>query len=71
MTVEYVKDVAERALGAASIALLALVSGDSLNVLTFDWVNAAGLVAGAAVLSVLKSLAVKNVGNPETGSVVS
>lgn len=68
----YVKDVAERVVSTAAQAFLAYVGTDAvLDVLAFDWKAAGSITAGAAVLALVKALAVRPIGNPETGSVVS
>jgi hypothetical protein len=52
------KDAAERAIATGIQALLALVlAGPAFNVFDFDWNSALVVVASAAVLSVVKSLA--------------
>lgn len=68
-TVSYWKQLVEDAVTASSVALVALL-GDSANIWTVDWKAALGLGAGAAVVAVLKGLGAKNVGTPNTTSVV-
>lgn len=63
-TIAYWKRVLEDAVTAFSAGFLSVVGGDILDVLTFDWGKGLSVGLGAAVLFVLKSLATKNVGDP-------
>jgi len=67
------RDTAERALTTAAEALLALwvVAGDDFfNAFTVDYQGALGVALGAAMLSVLKSLAVARATKSGTASPV-
>lgn len=52
-----VKDLIERAVKTAAQTALTVLGADQLNVLHVDWETVAGLSGGAALLSVLTSLA--------------
>lgn len=66
------KDAGERAIKTAAQALLALwLVGDvAFNVLSVDWANAAGIAGGAAVVSLLTSVASVKAGELGTASLV-
>ena len=66
----WLKDTFERALSSAAGAALTVLGLDALNVMTADWALAGSMAAGAAVLSVLKALAARKVGNPNSASLV-
>lgn len=65
------KDAIERAVGAASAAVISAgVFGEGFNLFDLDLGSGAGVAAGAAVLSILKSLGVSNaLGRKGTASV--
>ena len=67
----YLKDLAERVLATSAATFLAYVGGDMLDVLHFDWGAALSVTAGAAILTFAKALAVRPIGNPDTGGVVA
>lgn len=56
-TVLFWKAAAERAIKTAAQAAVVLIGADMVDVLTLDWVHVASLSAGAAVVSVLTSIA--------------
>jgi hypothetical protein len=63
----FAKDAAERALKTAAQVLLTFLGADLVDVLAVDWRKAASIAAGAALVSVLTSLASYNVG-PDKGT---
>lgn len=63
-------DAAERALKTAAQTLLALWGTDGLDLLSVSWGPALSVAGGAALLSVLTSIASSRVGDPGTASVV-
>lgn len=68
-TVLFWKDAGERAISTAAQVLVALWGADTLfNILTIDVGDALGIAAGAAGLSLLKSLAATRKGDPESAS---
>lgn len=68
-TVSYWKQLVEDAVVGASTAVVALL-GDGANLWSVDWKAAVGIGGGAALVAVLKGLTAKNVGTPNTTSVV-
>lgn len=64
-------DVAERAVKTFAQALLAYFAVGSLDAFHTDWGNALSLACGAAILSVLSSLASLPVGVPGSASATS
>jgi ABC-type lipoprotein release transport system permease subunit len=52
-----VKDLVERAVKTAAQTALTVLGADQLNLLNVDWETVVGLSGGAALLSVLTSLA--------------
>jgi hypothetical protein len=69
-TVAWFRDAAERAVSTFAQSFLSVIGGDALNVWHFGWKTAAGVAVGGAVLSLLKSLAARRVGDPESASLV-
>lgn len=69
-TVSFWKATAERAVKAFAGAALTLFGAGPLNVLSIDWETTLGLSAGAAVVSLLLSLASSQVGISGTPSLV-
>lgn len=55
-SLDFVKYAADRALKSAAQAVLALMSLDSVNVLTVDWVQVGAAAATYALVSVLTSV---------------
>lgn len=70
MTKQWFVDAAERAVATASQVLITYLGADVLNVLSVDWKTAGGVAAGGFVLSLLKSLAARSKGDPESASLV-
>ena len=67
-TARFWRQALERALKSAAQALILLWGADSLNVVTIDWPGAAGIAAGAVVLSLLTSIVSAPAGEPGTPS---
>lgn len=65
---KYWIDLYERAVGSFAGAVIAAWGGEAVNLLQVDWLSALGLGAGAAVFSILKSLAAKTVGDSNSAS---
>lgn len=63
------RDTAERAVRTFAQSALATMGVGAVNVLTVDWQGVLGVGAGAAVISLLMSLASERVGDPGTASV--
>lgn len=65
------KKTVERCIrAAASSALSVQITGTALNVRGLDWANVAGIAAGAALVSLLVSIAATQVNDPENPSLV-
>jgi hypothetical protein len=64
-------DIAERAAKTAAQVLLAYFAVGQLDAFHADWGKALSLAAGAAILSVLSSLASLPMGQPGTASATS
>jgi hypothetical protein len=69
-TVSFWKDSAERAVKAFAGAALTLFGAGPLDVLHIDWESTLSLSAGAAVVSLLMSLASSQIGTPGSPSLV-
>lgn len=67
-TAKFWRQTLERAIKSAAQALLLMWGADTLDVLSVDWPAAAGIAAGAAVLSVLTSIVSAPAGEPGTPS---
>lgn len=71
-TTKFWKAAAERAAKTGAQALLILWGGDAVfNAWSADWPTAAGVAAGAAVLSVLTSMVSVSAGEPDSPSLVT
>lgn len=70
-TINFWKQAAERALKSAAQGLLGMWALDGFNVLDADWGLAAGVAAGAAVLSLLSSVVTSGVGESGDPSMVT
>lgn len=68
--VSWAKDAAERAVATAAEVLVVFLGADVVDVLSVDWRAAFGIAAGGFVTSFLKSLAARNIRNPEDASLV-
>lgn len=64
----YLRDLVERALSSAAGAALAVLGAGVVDVLTVDWANVGAIALGAAVVSVLKGLVARNVGDHESAA---
>lgn len=67
---EFWKDATERAVKTAAQVLVTFLGADLVDVIAVDWKRAAGVAAGAAVVSVLTSVASSQAGEPGTASLV-
>lgn len=67
----YVTDLIERIVTSFAGALLAYLGAGAVNLLDVDWGAAFGVAAGAAVVSLLKGLAARGIGNSTTASSAS
>lgn len=67
----FVQDLAERAIKSGAQSAVVFLGADKLNLLTVDWQTALGLSGGAALLSVLTSLASLKIGNSGTASLTT
>jgi len=68
MNYSWVRDASERAVSTFAQSFLAVVGGDTLNVWDFGWKPAFGVALGSSLLSLLKSVAARNVGTHGTAS---
>ena len=68
MLYSWTRDAAERALSTFAQAFLSVTGGDLLNIWSVDWKTAAGVGLGGALLSLLKSVAARKVGDDGTAS---
>jgi hypothetical protein len=68
---KYFTDLGERMLASFAGAVLAAWGSDAVNILHVDWSAALGLGAGAAVVSLLKGLVAKGVGDSTSASLAS
>lgn len=64
---KYLTDLAERAAASAAGAVLAAWGSDAVNLFNVNW----GIARGAAVVSVLKGIVAKFVGNSDSASLSS
>jgi hypothetical protein len=67
----YLKDLAERAVSSFAGGVLSVLGGDLVNVWDVDYKTAFGVGLGAAVVSVVKGLAAKGVGDADTAAFLS
>ena len=61
-TARFVRESVERAVKTAAQSAILVIGADQINALSADWGNVAGFALGGFVLSVLTSLASRNVG---------
>ncbi|WP_116042227.1 holin [Amycolatopsis palatopharyngis] len=64
----YFKDLTERVIASFAGGALTVTGLDAVNVLTLDWKAALGVGGGTALVSLLKALAARKVGDPNTAS---
>lgn len=62
------QDLSERMISSFAGGVLSAFGLDLVNVLNVDWYSALGLGLGAAVISLLKGLAARKVGDSESAS---
>lgn len=62
----YLRDLAERVLASFAGGVLSVTGLDAFNILHLDWKAAVGVGGGAALLSLLKGLAARRVGDPDS-----
>lgn len=68
---DYFRDLLERVVASFAGGALSVIGLDAVNVLSLDWKAALGVGSGAALVSLLKGLAAKAVGNPDSASLSS
>ncbi|TCO56806.1 holin [Actinocrispum wychmicini] len=64
----YLKDLAERALSSFAGGILTILGGDAVNAWNIDYKAALGVGLGAAIVSTLKGLTAKGVGDSDTAA---
>jgi hypothetical protein len=69
-TIEFVARATERAVKTAAQTAVSLLGANAVDVLVVDWAQIASVSAGAAVVSVLTSLAGTRVGDCTDPSLV-
>ncbi len=69
-TREFWRRTCERAVKTAAQTAVAMLTAGAVDVLTVDWQQVASVSAGAAIVSVLTSLASTQVGDPDDPSLV-
>jgi hypothetical protein len=69
-TISYWKQLGEEAIKGFVVGAGTVFAGSQLNAFTADWESALGFGLGGAVLAVLYGLGAKNVGTPQTTSMV-
>lgn len=62
-TTAYWRDLGERAIWSTAGGAVAALGGDAVNLWEVNWQTVAGLALGAGVVSVLKGLAARGVGD--------
>ena len=70
-SINYWRQVAERAAKSAAQALLGMWTLDQFNTLDADWKLAFGVASGAAVLSIATSIATAGFGEKDSPSAVA
>lgn len=68
---QFWKDTAERAIRTFAQALIAILGAGAVNILAVDWGQALSVAAGAALISVLTSIAASGFGDKGTPSLVT
>lgn len=64
----YARDLLERVVATFAAGVLSVLGGDLVNVFDADWGTALGVGVGAAVLSLLKGVAAKGLGDRGSAS---
>lgn len=68
---KFLLDMAERAVKTAAQTAIATFGGSAVDLLHFEWAQSLGVTLGAAVLSILTSLASLRIGgNKDSASLV-
>ena len=67
----YWKDLAERVVASAAGAVLAILGAEGVNLLDLDLMQVLGVAGGAALISLLKGLAARAVGNPDSAAMLT
>lgn len=62
---DYVKGMVDKAVESAAAAAIAALGADVVNVLDVDWVGLGAVAAGAALLTVLSTVARKGIDGKE------
>jgi hypothetical protein len=68
MNYSFFRDAGERAVSTFAQSVLSVLGLDALDVFSVDWKAAVGVGLGGALLSLLKSVAARNVGTEGTAS---
>ncbi|HEU5475706.1 MAG TPA: holin [Actinophytocola sp.] len=63
-------DLGERVVSSFAGGVLAALGGDAVNAWEVDWKTALGFGAGAALVSLVKGLAARRVGDAESASLL-
>jgi len=69
-TKKFWEDAAERAVRTFAQALIAILGAGAVNIMTVDWAQALSVSAGAAIISLLMSIASSGIGAKGTPSVL-
>lgn len=67
-TVDYWHDVVERVVWSTAGGALAALGGDAVNLWEVDWRLVVGMAGGAGLVSLLKGLGAKAVGDRESAA---
>lgn len=68
---KYFKDLAERVVTAFATGMLSVIGLDAVNLLDVDWRAALGIGGGAALVELLKGLAARGTGSPDSAGIGS
>ncbi|MCP3801868.1 holin [Allokutzneria sp. A3M-2-11 16] len=66
----FLRDLAERVLGAASAAAVTAIGGNAVSLWDINGHAVLGVALGAGLLSALKGFAARFVGNPDTAALL-
>lgn len=69
-TIQFWRETIERMVKSAAGGALLVIGANEANVLTLDFANLAGFAGGAALISLLMSLASSPFGDPGTPSLI-
>lgn len=67
---QYVKDLVERAIASFAGGALSVLGVGAIDLVNVNWVTVVTVGAGAAVVSILKSVAAKSTGDANNASLV-